>query len=279
MDANLITSDSATAYDQLARFYDLQHATFTPDLDMYRHFATACRERFGHCSILEIGCGTGRVMVPLVQDGFSVVGVDESPRMLQVAREHLLALSGAMAKGDPLAGEGETGPHFQLVQADIHTAQLEGRFGLAFIALNTFLHNLTTEDQLAMLATAHRSLLPDGKLLVDLPPNDELACQPDDGEYEFEATLVDPSTGTVIDKFVASRVSLAEQTQTLSYRIDEKLPGGRRSQTITFRLRHVFRHEMELLLMRVGFNTWNWYGDYDLSPYTDGSPRMIVAAA
>ncbi len=266
---NASPSDSAVAYAQLARFYDLQHATYTPDVDLYRHFAAECREHFGDCRIMEIGCGTGRIMVPLVGDGYYVVGVDESPEMLRIARERLVALQDQAPPGE----------RYRLVQADVRTVQLEGGFGLAFIALNTFLHNLTREDQLAMLAAARRNLLPGAKLLVDLPPNDELAYQPDDGEYEFEATLVDPATGTLTDKFVASRISWAEQTQTLSYRIDEKLPGGKRSQTVTFRLRHVFRHEMELLLERTGFRTWEWYGDYDLSPYHDGSPRMIVVAA
>ena len=43
-------------------------------------------------------------------------------------------------------------------------------------------------------------------------------------------------------------------------------------------LRHVFRNEMELLLIAAGFTHWDWYGSYDLGPYEDDSPRMIVVA-
>jgi SAM-dependent methyltransferase len=256
-------SDSAAAYAALARVYDLQHASYTPDVSMYQTFAGECRDQHGNCRILEIGSGTGRVMIPLVEAGFYVVGVDESPQMLEIARQKLAALPAE---------------RYQLVQGDMRKAKLEGSFDMAFIALNTFLHNLTRQSQLDMLAAARRYLRPGGILIVDLPPNDELAYQPDDGEYDFEATLVDPSTDTVIEKFVSSLISWADQTQTLSYRIDEKLPTGTHSETVTFNLRHVFKHEMELLLIQSDFNACDWYGDYDLCEYIDGSARMIAVA-
>jgi SAM-dependent methyltransferase len=256
-------SDSAIAYAALARVYDLQHATYTPDVSMYQTFAGQIREQRGECRILEIGSGTGRVMIPLVEAGFQVVGVDESPQMLEIARRKLAVFPAQQ---------------YQLVQDDMRKAKLAGPFDMAFIALNTFLHNPTRQSQLDMLAAAQRYLRPGGILVVDLPPNDELAYQPDDGEYEFEATLVDPATDTVIDKFVSSLISWAEQTQTLSYRIEEKLPTGVHSETVTFRLRHVFKHEMELLLIQSGFKACDWYGDYDLCEYIDGSLRMIAVA-
>ena len=256
-------SDSAAAYAALARVYDLQHATYTPDVSMYQTFAGQYSDPQGHCRILEIGSGTGRVMIPLVEAGYSVVGVDESPQMLEIARQKLAGLPAE---------------RYQLVQSDMRKVKLEGTFDMAFVALNTFLHNLTRQSQLDMLAAARRYLRPGGILIVDLPPNDELAYQPDDGEYEFEATLVDPQTNTVIDKYVSSLISWADQTQTLSYRIDEKLPEGVHSETVTFHLRHVFKHEMELLLIQSDFNACDWYGDYDLCEYIDGSARMIAVA-
>lgn len=256
-------NDSAAAYAALARFYDLQHATFTPDVGMYQHFAELSRAEQANGAVLEIGCGTGRVMIPLVKAGYRVIGVDESPEMLRIARARLNVFPEA---------------HWALLEQDARTLALPDRFAMAFIALNTFLHNLTRDSQIDMLKAARKHLLPGGRLIVDLPPNDELSYQPDDGKYEFEATLVDPATETVIDKFVSSRVFWADQLQMLSYRLDEKDAGETRSSIVTFRLRHVFKHEMELLLLHTGFASWRWYGDYDLSDYAEGSPRMIVVA-
>jgi ubiquinone/menaquinone biosynthesis C-methylase UbiE len=257
-------NDSAEAYAALARFYDLQHAAYTPDVRLYLHFAAQCRQRLGDTPILELGCGTGRVMAPLTEAGYRVVGVDESPQMLQIAQQRLADAAPAL---------------YQLIQADARTLDMPDKFGMSFVALNTFLHNLTREHQLAMLATCHHHLLPGGLLIIDLPPNDELACQPDDGEFEYEATLVDPASDALIDKYVASQVHWAEQMQVLSYRVEEKTLADTITHQVSFRLRHVFKHEMELLLLMSGFRDWQWYGDYDLSPYGEDSSRMVVVAS
>ena len=265
MTASQTIQNSSAAYAALARFYDMQHASYTPDVDMYKQLAAHGRSISAGAApaILEIGSGTGRVMIPLAEAGFRVVGVDESPEMLQIARDRLAQIPAE---------------RWQIVQADARTMNLTERFGMAFIALNTFLHNLTREHQLGMLVAARRHLLPGGELIIDLPPNDELAYQPDNGEYEYEATLIDPLSDATSDKYVASEVFWSEQTQVLSYRIELHSPDGNETQEVSFKLRHVFRYEMELLLLAAGFSTCQWYGDYDMSAYSEDSPRMIAVA-
>lgn len=253
---------SQPIYDAFARVYDLQHSTFADDLPLYVQLAKTLPE---DQSILELGCGSGRVMLPLARAGRRVVGVDESPEMLAIARQHLAAL-------------GAAGASCELLEADSRTLALDERFGMVIIALNTFLHNATRADQLATLSAARRHLLPGGRLIIDLPPNDELAFQPDDGEYEVEATLIDPSAHSRITKSVASRIFWATQEQELTYHIVEERPDGTSEQTVQFRLRHVFKHEMELLLHITGFADPDWLGDYQQHPYTDDSPRMIAVA-
>jgi SAM-dependent methyltransferase len=258
-----ILSMAFNTYDSIAQVYDLQHRPFLDDVPMYLRLI---RDYGLQPPLLEIGCGTGRVMTPLVEAGFRVVGVDESREMLRIAEEHFAAR-----------------PHipssrYKLVRADARDFALDESFGLAFIALNTFLHSATREDQLATLRTARRHLVSGGALVVDLPPNDELAFQPDDGEFQFEAMMIDPRTGGQIHKHVASRVFWATQEQELTYRIERAVGDIRDEQFVSFRLRHVFKHEMDLLLLQSGFAAPTWHGDYDLNPYTDGSPRMIAVA-
>jgi ubiquinone/menaquinone biosynthesis C-methylase UbiE len=253
---------SQPIYDAFARVYDLQHSTFADDLPLYVQLAKTLPE---DQAILELGCGSGRVMLPLARAGRRVVGVDESPEMLAIARQHLATL-------------GAAGASCELIEADSRTLALDERFGTVIIALNTFLHNATRADQLATLGTARRHLLPGGRLIIDLPPNDELAFQPDDGEYEVEATLIDPAAHSRITKSVASRIFWATQEQELTYHIVEEQPGGTNEQTVQFRLRHVFKHELELLLNITGFADPDWLGDYQQHPYADDSPRMIAVA-
>lgn len=255
-----------SVYDAFARIYDLQHGSYLDDVPMYLRLA---REHSPAAPLLEIGCGSGRVMIPLLEAGCQVVGVDESLEMLRIAERRLRASPHIPAQ------------RWSLVWADARTLQLDARFGMAFIALNTFLHNLTRDDQLATLRAVRRHLAPGGIVAVDLPPNDELAYQPDDGEFQLETTMIDPAAQTEIRKYVASRVFWASQEQELTYRIEEvQTAGGEvREQFVGFRLRHVFKHEMELLLLLSGFGDLCWYGDYALAPYHEGSQRMIAVAS
>lgn len=254
---------SQTLYDSFALVYDLQHRTFLDDVPMYVQLA---RSHAGQAGILELGAGTGRVMVPLVEAGFRVVGVDESSEMLRLAGENLRRSPNAPTE------------RWSLIEADARSLRIEERFNMAFIALNTFLHNATRDDQLASLASARRHLNAGGVLIVDLPPNDEMAFQPDDGEFQFEASMVDPATQIQYNKYVASRVFWATQQQELTYRIERRQGSKMEQQIVSFKLRHVLKHEMELLLLQSGFEAPAWLGDYDQSTYGEGSARMIAVA-
>lgn len=269
---------SHDAYALLARYYDLQHSALIDDIPMYLNLARQYKQaetratKLSPVTVLEIGCGTGRIMAPLVSVGIHVVGVDESEEMLAIARERLSQIHNAK---------------YTLITADACTLQLEQTFDMVVIALNTFLHNLTRENQLAMLRTAYAHLRAGGSLVIDLPPNDEMANQPDDGEFEFEARIIDPIRHTEINKYVSSRLFWANQEQSLHYRIEELQQNQKMQETqVEFRLRHVFRFEMDLLLMMAGFSSdqCQWYGNYDLDSYDvvgahmDANARMVVIA-
>src|SRR5216684_2807762 len=99
-------------YDSIAPFYDIEHAEFDEDLDMYQNFAELCGGK-----ILELACGSGRLLVPLARDGYTLTGVDNSTAMLALAQN---ALNEAGVAG-----------RCQLVQQDICTLQLPEKFRMA----------------------------------------------------------------------------------------------------------------------------------------------------
>src|SRR3954471_22306929 len=103
-------------YDVIAPFYDREHAHFSEDLDLYRNFAEACGGK-----ILELACGSGRVLLPLAHEGYTLTGVDTSDAMLNIARQRLQE-EGLIAR-------------CTLVQQDMSALQLNQKFRLAFIAL------------------------------------------------------------------------------------------------------------------------------------------------
>ncbi|HLG78980.1 MAG TPA: class I SAM-dependent methyltransferase, partial [Ktedonobacteraceae bacterium] len=71
-------------YDSIAPFYDIEHAQFGEDLDMYRNFAELCGGK-----ILELACGSGRLLLPLAREGYTLTGVDTSAAMLELAQRAL----------------------------------------------------------------------------------------------------------------------------------------------------------------------------------------------
>jgi SAM-dependent methyltransferase len=242
-------------YEKLARFYDLEHADLTADLVFYLHFA---RQAAG--PVLEVGCGSGRVMLPLVEAGIDVTGVDSSTAMLALARSKL----------DDRA---------RLIEDDMRTVALPQRFDLIIISINTFMHLLTTIDQVDALTNLARHLTAEGQLIIDLPAGDELVHQDPDARLTLEQTFLDPDTNRQVMKFVASRIDWATQRQDVTYVYDELLKDGSLHRTvIPMILRHVFRYELMLLLEKAGLRLQALYGDYDLSRYGEGGPRMIAVA-
>jgi SAM-dependent methyltransferase len=242
-------------YERLARFYDLEHADLTADLVFYQHFA---RQAGG--PVLEVGCGTGRLLLPLVEAGIEVTGLDSSPAMLALARRKL-------------------GQRVPLIEGDMCTTTLPGRYALIIVSINTFMHLLTTSDHLTALTNLGRHLAPGGRLIVDLPAGDELAHQDPDAHLTLEKTFSDPDTGRRVIKLVASRVDWATQRQEITYVFDDLSESGEVRRTVVpMTLRYVFRYELVLLLEIAGYHLEAFYGDYDLSPYGEGGPRMIAVA-
>lgn len=70
-------------FDRFAKYYDDEHASYTDDLPMWEGFA----RHAGEDGVLELACGTGRLLVPLARAGATLTGIDVSPAMLDVARE------------------------------------------------------------------------------------------------------------------------------------------------------------------------------------------------
>ncbi len=247
-------------YDRIAHYYDAEYAEFAEDLPMLRHFA---REAPG--PLLELGCGNGRVAVPLAQAGFQVTGVDISTAMLDIARRR----SAAAHLGD----------HLTLVQADMRSIELGKQFGLAFIQVNSFMHLETSQDQRQALTCWRRHLLPDARLILDLFNPDLVTLIEADGRLMVDNQWRDPASGAVIIKQLVRKIDLAEQVQETIFVYDEVFPDGQTRRLLApFRLRFLWRSEAELMLELCGFELENVYGSYFLENYSADSPRMILMA-
>ena len=204
--------DAATAA-ALARLYDLDLTDDPGDLDLY----LALADRAGG-PILELAVGTGRLAVPLAEAGHLVTGVDLDPAMLDRARRR--------ARRRPPSSDRLT-----LVEADLVGLRLPdaGRFGLAFIALNSLLVLPSRAAQQAALQALADHLAPGGLAVVDiwLPDAEDLARF--DGRIILEWPRLDPETGAIVTKAGSALHDAAAATVTLTTIFEEGGRAGRRA--------------------------------------------------
>jgi SAM-dependent methyltransferase len=247
-------------YTNLARYYDLENADFTEDLDLWLELAEAAGG-----PVLELGCGTGRVLLNLARRGYAVTGIDNAPEMLARLHARLNAASQRHLATPPV-----------VVEARMEDFELPQRFALAIMPYNTFMHLLTPEAQLGVLARVRRHLAPGGRLALDLPnPGDAYAAQ--EQGLTLERTFADGER--TVQQFSSVALDRAGQLAHITWLYDATAPDGSVHRTIVpLTLRYTCPGEMRLLLESAGLRLEHLYGGYDRSPFVDGAPRMIAVA-
>lgn len=246
-------------FDSFPRLYDWEHDLFQEDVDLY----LALARRFGS-PVLELACGTGRILAVLAAAGLPCTGVDSSPAMLSRARERL-RLAGATAT---------------LLTQTIESGRLDGRFGTILLPLDGLGLLLSRSDQLAALRSARACVRHDGRLVLDVANGNLRGGQEPVEEVQRHLTAPDPDTGRPITKWAVRRSDPAEQLDELTFLYDEETAQGcLRRTTVQLRLRWFGRFELELLLERAGWQIAELYGSYGLEPYGAGSDRLLVVAS
>jgi SAM-dependent methyltransferase len=249
----------------LAELYDAVPAYVTrQDVDFYLERAHAAGGK-----VLELGCGTGRVLIPLARSGVEIVGLDLSGYMLARCRQKL-------AEEPP-----DVQDRVALVQASMADFDLNERFALITTPFRPFQHLLEVEEQLACLRCVRRHLVPDGRLILDLfNPHLAKLIDPRATEEKEEFSWVELPGGRRMRR--AARVPATHTVK--QYRECELIfyvehPDGQVERLVqAFPFRYFFRYEVEHLLARSGLRVLEVLGDFDGAPLTDESPEMIFVA-
>jgi SAM-dependent methyltransferase len=241
-----------------ARYYDGAYERLrggSGDVEFYRELA---REAAG--PVLELGCGTGRVLLPIAALGIPCTGLDASPRMLAALR----------ARPIP--------PTLRLVHAPMQRFDLgEDRFTLVYSAFRAFQHLLDVDEQLDCLACVRRHLAPGGAFAFDVfaPRYPRLGQlhEPEAEDVRFELDGEQVVRYTAVDRDYASQVLTAHMRY-------ERRQGAQvlGSDTVDIRMRWLHRFELEHLLARAGFEDVRIYGGFDRRPYDHDSGEQVVIA-
>jgi SAM-dependent methyltransferase len=246
--------------------YDLEHLNDEEDLGFYQ---SLCR-RLAPRKLLEVGCGTGRITLPLAEAGFDAIGLDSEPEMLRKAEERRLQTPAEIRQ------------RLKFIEGDMRTWSARAEFDLILIPASSITHVLDLEDQLAVWRTCHNNLRPGGRLLVEVTmPNmasfaDSFSVPPRT-PLEVDIDNYDESDGTRLIRRKTTRYLSHEQRAQIRF-MYEKYQNGRgvESYLDDFACHVFFPRELPLLFIHTGYEIEETFGDYRGRPLRADSRVMIM---
>jgi SAM-dependent methyltransferase len=213
--------------------------------------------------VLELGCGDGRLLLPLAQAGAEVVGMDLHPGMLERCARRFA----------------DAGCSVELVCGDMSGFALPWRFDRIIIPYNSLYCLLTEGEQISCLHSAKEHLAPGGLILLDCYAADPVEEDPRPTEVMAHAVACFHDGERQIEVFERSVEDLLAQTIHATYDYHLQWDDGRKEQkTWTIPQRYIFPQQMLALLPRAGLALEALFGDFDEGAFTELSMQMIVVA-
>jgi SAM-dependent methyltransferase len=249
-------------YEMVARYYDAEVGDKTDDLQLYSQLAAD----YG-APIFDVGCGTGRVLLHLAQEGYRVHGIDDSQQMLDRLDNKLKALPHLYEQISYTAG-------------DIMRFTSDRTYRLVLLTYNALMHFHTQDQQLQLLATLHDLTADDGMLVIDLPNAGEIFATQETDALIVDRRFLEPESGHMVMLQSTSYLDRVTQLMRVQWIYDEITADGTVKRLFAPHvLRYFFYPELKLLLERVRFSIVGVYGGYEGEPFEDGCERMIVYAS
>ncbi|MCA9889470.1 MAG: class I SAM-dependent methyltransferase, partial [Anaerolineae bacterium] len=201
-------------YNLIARYYDIETADRTDDLVLYSELAG----QYGG-PIFDVGCGTGRVLLHLAQEGHKVHGIDSSRAMLDLLDNRLAALP-------------HLAQYVSYTEGDILTYEDATLYPLMLLTYNALMHFHDQDEQIALLTKLRSLMKDDGLLIIDLPNAGETFATEDSDSLIFDRTFLDPETGHMVMLQSYSSLDRTMQLMQVDWIYDEITDDGTVRRTI-----------------------------------------------
>jgi SAM-dependent methyltransferase len=240
-------------YEEMAEHYDLIYCD-TVDLDFYLREARNARG-----PVLEVACGTGRILLKLATSGIEACGIDLSPAMLRVLRKKASALG--------------ISPDVRV--ADMTDFSLAKEFSLIIVPYRSFLHLKDETARKKALSRFMAHLRPGGRLILHTynPSADDLAMTGTHHLFESENMVSADGRRYRLDWYLMAD----PKARTGSYRIAISFDGGGRHE-FSMEIRYPPMKDIRKHLEGAGFRNIRLYCGFDYSPFDEGCREAVWIA-
>jgi len=242
-------------YSQPA-IYDLEYESQTEDVVFYVKKAFAVDG-----TILELGCGNGRITLPLARSGATVIGLDNSAPMLADFRDKL------HREPEPIR------KRVRLIEGDYRAVPTCGPFPLILLPFNALHHCQTHHDVMQLLGSARAQLAPDGQFLLDCYLPDPALYQRDPKGRYAEQSIKDPRTYQVLTSWERSWYDALAQVHHVTY-VYQGEDGDR--WEVNLNLRMFYPQELRALIDLSGFRILSEAADFRGTPLTGDSLKWVM---
>lgn len=217
--------------------------------------------------VLDLACGTGRIALLLLQQGFDVTCIDSSEGMLTILKKKL-----------------KKEPHLQkkvhIQKSKMSDFHVNTKFS-TIICCDAFYHNLTAEEEIQCFVCVARHLTREGRFVFNIPnPTCEflLKCAHEEGQKFRKRQSYSLSTGDTVVIEESCKADLLNQTILTKLRYTIVRDGIRSDpEESWWKIRYLFQYEAIHLLYRCGFEVESVVGDYTNGPVTETSQLIFQA--
>jgi len=248
--------------------YDLQYQGYKEDLGFYLKETKKAKSAQGRSAsggkVLEIGCGTGRILLPILKAGVNIEGLDGSKSLLQTL--HFKAK--------------KIGLKPKTYFANMINFDLGKKYDLIIIPFRTFIHLATVSDQKKALKIFHKHLSKGGKLILNFFNPDFKRMVERQGKEEFHSYVRNPITKNKVKISAINCYYPAEQLMKIIF-IHEEVDKHNyllRKKEYKTTIKYIFRFEFEHLLELTDFRVLKLFGGFKGEKFDDRSREMVWIA-
>ena len=237
-----------------ARFYDIIYFAMRDpaDKDFYLKQIAETKGK-----ILEAGVGTGRLFKPALSEGADIYGIDTSKPMLE-----------------ELYGKIDPADHHRISRQSIVDFRFDFRFDLVIAPFRVMSHVLKKDEQLKALNNVYDHLNPGGTFIFDAFVPDLRYIQK--GFEHFVDFEDEDEWGNKVTRSVSTRPDLIRQIIETEFVLQWTEEGRTKQEKWAFPLRFFFRYELEHLVERSRFESYEIYGDFKGNPLNSKSKEFLV---